>query len=494
MDIIDALYSRTVFGPLFKKRETWAAWEVYLRALFGLGITDAAQLDLFKACTGLDAAPSVQNQESFVICGRRSGKSFMSAVIAAYLASFKDWRPYLSPGERGWIFVVATDKSQAGIIKNYISGIFDRTACLKKLVTRETQESIDLRNGISIAVKPCSFRAIRGYTLIAAILEEMAFYRSDEFANPDRAVLAAIRPALATIPESLLIGISTPYARSGVLWEMFKNYYGQPGGPLVWRAATRTMNPTINQGLIAKALAEDPQAARAEYEADWREDIAAFMPSEVVEAVVVPGRFELPKVAELQYKAFIDPSGGRADSFTLAIAHKDSSGKAVLDVLRERRPPFQPQGVVGEFSEVLKAYGLFSAQADAYAAEWVRESFRAHEVSLEPSKMSASELYQNFLPLVLNGSAELLDSRRLVAQLAGLERRTRAGGKDLVTHYAGGHDDLANAAAGACVAVAGRGCDFGYDAGDSACVDAEGDDDDDDDGPSIGEFRRVFRC
>jgi len=418
----------------------------------------------------------------------------MSSIIAAYLASFKDWRPFLSPGERGWIFVVATDKSQAGIIKNYISGIFDRTPCLKKLVARETQETIELRNGISIAVKPCSFRAIRGYTLIAAILEEMAFYRSDEFANPDRAVLAAIRPALATIPESLLIGISTPYARSGVLWEMFKNYFGQAGGPLVWRAPTRTMNPTISQGVIDKALAEDPQAARAEYEADWREDIAAFMPSEAVEAVVVPGRLELPKVAELQYKAFIDPSGGRADSFTLAIAHRDSSGKTVLDVLRERRPPFQPQGVVAEFSDVLKAYGLSSTQSDIYAASWVSESFQAQGISLEPSKMTASELYQNFLPLVLNGTAELLDNRRLVAQLAGLERRTRAGGKDLVTHYAGGHDDLANAAAGACVAAAGRSSEIGVEWWDGHRVDAEGDFDDDDDSPSnIAVLGRLIR-
>jgi hypothetical protein len=238
------------------------------------------------------------------------------------------------------------------------------------------------------------------------------------------------------------------------------------------------MNPTISQGLIDKALAEDPQAAKAEYEADWREDIAAFLPSEAVEAVVVPGRLELPRVAGLDYKAFIDPSGGRADSFTLAIAHKDSNGKAVLDVLRERRPPFQPQGVVAEFSNVLKVYGLSSTQSDFYAASWTSESFKAQEISLEPSKMSASELYQNFLPLVLNGTAELLDNRRLVAQLAGLERRTRAGGKDLVTHYSGGHDDLANAAAGACVAVAGRGQDGGFEWHEVRRVDAEGDPDD----------------
>jgi hypothetical protein len=52
---------------------------------------------------------------------------------------------------------------------------------------------------------------------------------------------------------------------------------------------------------------------------------------------------------------------------------------------------------------------------------------------------------------------ELLDSKRLAAQLTQLERRTRMGGKDLVTHGPGGHDDLANAAAGAVVSVAREG-------------------------------------
>jgi hypothetical protein len=43
----------------------------------------------------------------------------------------------------------------------------------------------------------------------------------------------------------------------------------------------------------------------------------------------------------------------------------------------------------------------------------------------------------------------LPDSPRLVAQIASLERRTSRGGKDSIDHPPGGHDDLANAVAGA---------------------------------------------
>ena len=459
MNIIDALHNKAIFGPLFKDIRTWHAWEVYLRGLFGLPIEDEKDRKLFKACTGLSKPATERTRESFVICGRRSGKSYMSAVIAAYLAGFRDWKPYLSPGEKGWIFIIANDKAQAGIIKAYISGIFQRVKVLKLLVEKETVETLELKNGINIAVKTASFRAIRGYTVLAAILEEIAFWRSEESANPDKEILAAIRPALATIPESLLLGISTPYTRGGVLFDMFRTYYGKPGGPLIWKAPTKTMNPTIDKRLIDNALKEDPQAAAAEWEAEWRQDIEAFITQELVEGVTVPGRFELPRLEGVQYHAFADPSGGRQDSFTLGISHRESSGKIILDVLRERRPPFQPKAVVSEYSELMKSFGLFEVTADRYAGEWVTAAFQENRVTVRPSELSASEIYLNFLPLISNGTVELLDVKRLAGQLTGLERRARSGGKDQITHYAGGHDDVANAAAGVCVLAQAPRCE-----------------------------------
>ena len=45
----------------------------------------------------------------------------------------------------------------------------------------------------------------------------------------------------------------------------------------------------------------------------------------------------------------------------------------------------------------------------------------------------------------------MLDIRRLISQLHGLERRTARGGKDSIDHGPGAHDDIANAVAGAIV-------------------------------------------
>ena len=55
-------------------------------------------------------------------------------------------------------------------------------------------------------------------------------------------VLNRRRPAMATVPGPLLLAISSPYARRGVLWDVHRRHYGQDGDVLVWQAPSRTMN------------------------------------------------------------------------------------------------------------------------------------------------------------------------------------------------------------------------------------------------------------
>jgi hypothetical protein len=120
----------------------------------------------------------------------------------------------------------------------------------------------------------------------------------------------------------------------------------------------------------------------------------------------------------------------------------------VLDLLREIRPPFSPEAVVAEFSQVLKSYRIRKVIGDRYGGEWPRERFQIHGISYEVSALPKSQLYLNLLPLLNSGRAELLDSPRLIAQLVGLERRTARGGRDSIDHAPNAHDDVANAAAG----------------------------------------------
>jgi len=217
------------------------------------------------------------------------------------------------------------------------------------------------------------------------------------------------------------------------------------------------MNPTLNKDVIEDALREDPQAAAAEWLVEWRQDIESFLSFEALQACVVRDRFELPPIDGVKYTAFIDPSGGGQDSFALGISHCEGGHFIILDKVCEWKPPFRPDQVVLEIATIMKTYRCFWVLSDRYARDWVRDSFRVHGVDIKFSKLSASQLYLDFLPIVMGRRCELLDNQRLIGQLGNLERRVRQGGYDLVTHFPGQHDDLAVVTSGAVVYATGKG-------------------------------------
>ena len=86
---------------------------------------------------------------------------------------------------------------------------------------------------------------------------------------------------------------------------------------------------------------------------------------EIIDACVIPGRFELPFVKGVKYAAFCDLAGGGSDAMTIAIGHRQDD-TAIIDALREIKPPCSPEAVIVEFAELLKRYGLFRVQGDRY--------------------------------------------------------------------------------------------------------------------------------
>lgn len=449
LTILDAMADPQLFGGWFAKTRTWLAWCTFLRALFGLPMT-LRDLGTYKRHTGRGKAPKSQAREAWLV-GRRGGKSFIVALIAVFLACFRDYRRHLAPGERATVMVLATDRRQARVIMRYVTALLEGVPMLRRLVERTGMESIDLSNSVTIEVHTASFRSVRGYTVAAAILDEIAFWRSEESTNPDSEIVAALRPAMKTIPGALLLGISSPYARRGVLWEAYRDYFGQDGDILVWQAASVDMNPTLSADEIEQEYAKDPVNAASEYGGQFRADVDAFLQSEWIDGAVRQGVHEIPPTPGVGYAAFADPSGGANDAFTLAIAHAEGK-RLILDVCRARRAPFDPAAVTTEYAFLLKRYGITQVTGDRYSAEWVVSAFRQHGINYVASERTKSDIYLETVPLFATGAIQLLDNRVLVTELRQLERRTGRG-KDVVDHPPRGHDDQANAACGALLHV-----------------------------------------
>jgi len=234
----------------------------------------------------------------------------------------------------------------------------------------------------------------------------------------------------------------------------------------VWRASSLLMNPSLRAGRLERERRLDASRYAREYEAEFADDVAAFLPAAWVDDAVVAGRRELPPRAGVRYFGAVDPSGGGADAFTLAIVHAEGEvgeRRVVQDVMRgwNRRGADSPdlEGMVREIAVHCRSYNVSTVIGDRYAAGWVRERFRAEglryqeaeiRVPDDPTAMrylDKSLAYLEMEPFFAQGRVELLDHSQLARELKLLERRARAGGRTLVDHPTGGHDDYANALA-----------------------------------------------
>jgi hypothetical protein len=315
---------------------------------------------------------------------------------------------------------------------------------LAPLIDTIKADEIVLTTGVVIAIHTASFRTVRGRTLLACIFDEVAFWRDETGANPDKEVYRAVLPALMTT-DGILTGISSPYRRRGLIADRHRDHFGKDSDDvLVVQGASTVFNSTLNEEFIARSREADPEAARSEFDAEFRTDLTALLEDELIDAAIEHGRpLELPPRPDIAYFAFVDASAGRHDSFCICIGYREGD-RVVAAVVRGRKPPFDPASVAVEFAELAKSYGCTTITGDNYAGDWVSRGFEAAGVEYRRCEHPKSVLYLDGLSTFTRGQISIPDHAPLIRELRLLERRVAKSGKDSVDHPQGGSDDNAN--------------------------------------------------
>lgn len=452
ISFLDAMESSALFGrEWFAPRESWATWRVLAKALFAEPMT-GEEKEVYRRHTGRLTPPTEPTGEAWLVIGRRGGKSFFSAAIAVYVACLRP--PAIKHSERGRVIILAADRSQAGEVFHFIEKLLESIPVLNQMVVARTKESIDVVNDghdIRITVETASYRTIRGRKVLLAICDEISIWHTDEKSvNPDHEILTAIRPSMMGAPGALLLCISSPFARRGALWEAYRDHYGKDqDNVLVWRASTLAMYPGADPMHLEQQFRRDPVAYRAEYEAEFRTDLEAYISIEVLGAVTVKGQRSLPYEPETPHYAFMDPAGGGGgDSMTLAVARREGN-KSVICRIAEWRPPFDAVEAGKEAAAILREYRLSRVHGDRFSGGTWRSIVKANGISYEFEERTKSDLFHDFLPLLTGRRVTLLDHPRTNNQFLLLERTTSRLGKDTISHPSKAWDDLANAVAGA---------------------------------------------
>jgi phage terminase large subunit-like protein len=212
----------------------WRTWRIALKGAFGLPLSDDER-KIFSAIAGGRNPPAKRVRELWCVIGRRGGKSKIAAALATYHALFVPHK--LSRGEKGLVLVLAASRDQAQVVFDYVRGFLEASPVLAQEILDITRTEIRLRNGIVIAVRSNSFRTIRGRTLLCCIFDEVGFWRDETSAVPDREVYTAVLPTMMTT-GGMLISISTPYRKLGLLHQKWRDHYAQDD-PMSWWCRAR---------------------------------------------------------------------------------------------------------------------------------------------------------------------------------------------------------------------------------------------------------------
>jgi len=432
----------------FEPGDSWNAWRQVAAVLDGQPVGDET---LWRSIAGA-RMPSIPS-ELYAAVGRGGGKSEFAAIVAAAYATRTYKRSWLAP--RIAIIVIAPNQKQASETFVYVQQVFQHPK-FAPFVSSQTETTIDLKNHVRLSVLPANAKHVRSRSSALVIIEEAAFLDKQEYsAQPDVELVRAIRPSLGRVPGSLLMVVSSKFDRRGILYDA-SAFFGKDGDTLYVEGDTQTFNPTFDLRVIEKAYRDDPVAAASEYGTAWRADVSGFFTREALTAVTIAGRRELPPVPGVSYRAFLDFAGGSGgDSAACAVAFT-ANGKEILAAYREIKPPFSPDAACREFAEFLKSYRVSQAKADHWGGDFPAERMTTYGVRVE--KVAASEskshLYGSLLPLINSGLVELLDTERLFVQIMSLERRG-----DKIDAFRG-HEDVANAVAGALVLSRNAGTGF----------------------------------
>jgi hypothetical protein len=395
-----------------------------------------------------------------VVAGARGGKSYVLCALRLLYLALTVLLDTLAPGETASALVVAPDLRLARQTIRYILGAVKATKAIASRMCVDAADSLTLRREggrtVTIECLPATRggSAVRGRSLVGAVLDEACFFRDESFTVNDAEVFKAVAPRI--MPGGQLIIASTPWSSAGLLFELHRDNFGAPRACLAAHAPTALLRGDARTlAMVERERERDPDNARREFDAVFMSgNTASFFSSDAIDRAVDPG-LSLPAfpVSGATVTAGGD-FGFRSDSSALAIVRWDND-VAVLVALEEMRPsagqPLQPSAVVSHFASLLRKYGAPSLISDGHYREAVVEYLDKFGLTFTPAPEGATgkvDVFTKARTLLHEGKVRLPDDKRLLRQLREVVSRPLPGGGLSITSprwRTGGHGDLVSA-------------------------------------------------
>lgn len=405
-----------------------------------------------------------------LVAGRGSGKS--SVLSSCRLLHLALTLPLgrLAAGEKGYCLIICPDLKTAKQTLEFVRGQAEASPFIAPLIGDKTSSSRNQQNGVRqdgfLITRPDGHvvsieciaaskggRSVRGRSLVCVVLDECAFFEDENHAVNDKEIFAALLPRM--MKGSQLIIASTPWADSGLLYDLYSANFGNPQNSVVAVAPTLLMMPTeeMKEAVAAMELTE-PERAQQEFHARFMAGtVGAWFDSQsIAECTDMHRKYELDPDPSLITVFGADLAFKKDNAALVGIQYLD--GKFHVAVMRELKPtpeqPLTPSHVFGTFAAIIKRYGVDYAIADRYNEAPFREYLESSGMSLIHVPGGAdgkAEIFSRAKTLMREGKVVFPDHPKFIKQLKMWEGKLTSGGKvsiDFVRSKSGdhGHGDL----------------------------------------------------
>ena len=409
-----------------------------------------------------------------LICGRRSGKTLLSAVIAIYCAISNNWKPFLKKTPFATVLIMSHSREFSDEVLEVIRTLIEASHVLSALVNKDKKNSASTMNlkvpwiinnsqiqysRVQIKVAAASSKTTRGVAACAIICDEIAFWNLDEnMKETDAKIMKAVRPAMKQFREfAMLIKLSSPGIKQGVLYgEYKKDREGTlPPTYAVFKAPSWVMTPedVVPSGEFVEEFELDSDSFDQEYRGNFADSLSFFITPEYIDmAVLKKVSFQAPEGDATKYTAAID-AAYKGDRFTFSVvAYVNGRVKQYMSKAWEgtRQKPVSSYEVAEFIRNVCKQFNIDEVGADQYAFQPLREIFNTYGVTLKEYTFTPAfkkKIYFNLKKLIHSQQADLLDNEIQTRELKELIVEQGSSGQIRIGHPAGGTDDFADSLA-----------------------------------------------
>ena len=411
-----------------------------------------------------------------LICGRRAGKTTLSALISLLFAIKTNWSDYLQTTPFATVLILSHTREFSTEFLDIIKKFVNDSPILKRLLSKNRKQTASAMNldvpfivkgrivysRVQIKVATASSKSTRGVAACAILCDEIAFWNLDEtMVETDDKIVKALRPAMLQFgKKAIFLKLSSPSTQQGVLYKEYISFGKDqlPPSYAVFKVPTWSMNSIIPDEEIIEDYKYDPDGFEVEYGANFQDAIAGFLSPHCIDTCITSGiDFVGPRTETgIKYFATID-SGFKKDLYTFSIVSYDGSGQMVQHVAKgwkgTRKKPVKIEDTARYIQQCLKQYPVAKVKADQYAYPGIKEMYDKYDITTEETPHTATfrrKIYQTLKVAINNMKVKLLDHKIQTKELKELiAEKTSASGRsaEKVYHPKHGSDDFTDALA-----------------------------------------------